>query len=230
MTGLLVSVRSSAEAVSASVGGAQVIDIKEPSRGSLGPADSNVWREVCSQIGDSHPVSAALGELLTDRPADRLADLSSIGMVKIGLAGCHGVDDWLVRWQGVLGRLPSAVAAVAVAYADHTRAASPEPHEILKCAAELGCSTLLIDTFDKSLGGLFDIMSDRQIARLVQAARSRSLRVVLAGSLDYTAIEKALTYEPDLIAVRGAACEGSRTGTIDRSRVRKLAELIAGKN
>ena len=37
--GLLVSVRSAAEALSALAGGADVIDVKEPNRGSLGAAD-----------------------------------------------------------------------------------------------------------------------------------------------------------------------------------------------
>jgi len=228
MTGLLVSVRSGVEAASAVAGGAQVIDIKEPSRGSLGPADPLVWRDVCCRVGDSNLISAALGELLEDSPADRLNDLGSICLVKTGLAGCNAVDDWRERWQSVVARLPSSVGAVAVAYADHVRAGSPNPDEILTSAVELGCRTLLIDTFDKSHGSLFDIMSAVQVGRIVQAARSLSLRVVLAGSLNHGSIERALRFKPDLIAVRGAACDGSRTGPIDRARVRALAELVAG--
>src|SRR5207244_7336185 len=46
MTGLLVSVRSAAEAETALAGGADVVDVKEPRRGALGPADPSVWKQV----------------------------------------------------------------------------------------------------------------------------------------------------------------------------------------
>ena len=39
--GLLVSVRSAAEALAALAGGADVIDVKEPNQGSLGAADDD---------------------------------------------------------------------------------------------------------------------------------------------------------------------------------------------
>ena len=42
MTRLLVSVRSAAEAEAALLGGADVIDVKEPDRGPLGRADDAV--------------------------------------------------------------------------------------------------------------------------------------------------------------------------------------------
>ena len=39
---LLVSVRSAGEAVDALAGGCQILDVKDPSRGSLGRADDSV--------------------------------------------------------------------------------------------------------------------------------------------------------------------------------------------
>ncbi len=63
MTQLLVSVRSAAEAEAALAGGAHVIDVKEPSRGSLGRADDATIDEVVRVVAGRRPVSAALGEL-----------------------------------------------------------------------------------------------------------------------------------------------------------------------
>ena len=62
-TGLLVSVRSAAEALVAMAGGADLIDVKEPSRGSLGAVDPEVLSEICDAVGGRLPISAALGEL-----------------------------------------------------------------------------------------------------------------------------------------------------------------------
>jgi uncharacterized protein (UPF0264 family) len=60
---LLVSVRSAAEAEAALAGGAALIDVKEPARGSLGRADEAVIRAVLGAVAGRRPVSAALGEL-----------------------------------------------------------------------------------------------------------------------------------------------------------------------
>ena len=64
MTGLLVSVRSAAEARIALEAGADLIDVKEPRRGALGAADPAVWKDVCRAVAGRVPVSVALGELV----------------------------------------------------------------------------------------------------------------------------------------------------------------------
>src|SRR5690242_18461623 len=60
---LLVSVRSAAEAQAALTGGASLIDVKEPARGSLGRADAATLTDVLRMVAGRRPVSAALGEL-----------------------------------------------------------------------------------------------------------------------------------------------------------------------
>src|SRR5262249_54204912 len=67
-TRLLVSVRSAAEAVSALDGGADIIDIKEPERGSLGRADNATMTAILDAVSGRKPVSAACGELLEALP------------------------------------------------------------------------------------------------------------------------------------------------------------------
>ena len=60
---LLVSVRDAAEAAAALAGGAALIDVKEPARGSLGRADAATIAAVVAAVGGRVPVSVALGEL-----------------------------------------------------------------------------------------------------------------------------------------------------------------------
>src|SRR4029077_9754602 len=67
-SGLLVSVRSAAEAREALSGGADVIDVKDPSHGPLGMARQGVIDEVLSVVAGKVHVSAALGELIEWRP------------------------------------------------------------------------------------------------------------------------------------------------------------------
>jgi uncharacterized protein (UPF0264 family) len=63
MTRLLVSVRNAAEAAVALRAGADLIDIKEPAKGSLGAPTNQTVEEVVTTVAGAVPVSVALGEL-----------------------------------------------------------------------------------------------------------------------------------------------------------------------
>src|SRR5262245_65855688 len=92
MSGLLVSVRSAAEAEVALAGGATLIDVKEPARGSLGRADDMTIAAVLHVVAGRRPVSAALGELVDKSSLPRC---SGLAFVEWGLAGAARLD-----WRG----------------------------------------------------------------------------------------------------------------------------------
>jgi uncharacterized protein (UPF0264 family) len=224
MTGLLVSVRSAAEAAIALSAGVDLIDVKEPHRGSLGPADPAVWDEVLSVVQGKVPVSVALGELVQELAEPvRLAGLT---YAKLGLAAAAAMSDWQSRWAQVMLALPLGTRPVAVAYADWQRAAAPAPAKVLAAAAIVHVPFLLIDTFDKTQGNLLAHASLGQLADLSARAAEHNIRLVLAGSLDTTAIRALLPLAPAYVAVRGAACAGQRTQAIDAARVKRLVELV----
>ncbi len=66
MTMMLASVRSLDEALIALEGGADLIDLKEPSRGALGALDHAAVRICVQAIGGRRPVSATIGDLPVD--------------------------------------------------------------------------------------------------------------------------------------------------------------------
>ncbi len=225
MTQLLVSVRSASEAESALVGGADLIDVKEPSRGPLGRADDALIEQVVEAVAGRRPVSVALGELL-DQPLVPRFD----GLVKVGLAGCGSRSSWgdLLGDFVTMHALPAS-QLVAVAYADHQRAGSPSPAEVLGFALTIGCPVLLLDTWGKDGSTLLDWRPLDTLQELRAACREAHLRLALAGSLTEREIEKLLPMAPDVIAVRRAACSrGHRDGEVDRHAVRRLADLVHG--
>jgi uncharacterized protein (UPF0264 family) len=220
MAGLLVSVRSASEAVTAVAAGADVIDVKEPLRGPLGAADPSVWRAVRAAVPGRIPVSIALGELV-DRPAIHdAADLIGITYRKIGLA------DARASWRDDLKALRDDLDAswIAVIYADWQRAKAPEPDAVLDFALENACAGVLVDTWDKSRS---DPLNLSEWTGRVSRARNAGLLVALAGRLDVPAIGRLRPLQPDLFAVRGAACaSGDRLGLIDPRRVAALIRAI----
>ncbi|HEY3395272.1 MAG TPA: (5-formylfuran-3-yl)methyl phosphate synthase [Lacipirellulaceae bacterium] len=261
--GLLVSVRGAGEALEALAGGADVIDVKEPKRGSLGAADAPTIAEVVRAVNGRATVTAALGELMelgSRRASDNKCGMPSprggVGMLvanhahpaeprehatlvpagvslfKIGLAGCRANPDWICAWLAAIapalanGRA-SASRPVAVVYADWEAANAPAPIEVLNAEIQIRCPALLVDTWDKSSGSLFDHWPATELRSFIDEVRSRGIRVVLAGSLSGAAVGEAARLEPDLVAVRTAACDGGRDGTVSRERVRALKRCIA---
>ncbi|MFV1964017.1 MAG: (5-formylfuran-3-yl)methyl phosphate synthase [Pirellulaceae bacterium] len=227
MPRLLISVRSTAEARDALAGGADLIDIKEPERGALGVAHQTVWNDVCRVVQRRRPVSIALGELLEHAPLCVSAYPPDVQFAKIGLAGCARREDWAALWSRAMETLPVGVAPVAVLYADAMAADAPTPQEVLRQALILGCHTVLVDTYDKTAGGLFEVIPERQLWAIVDRARRHGLTVVLGGSLNERSMIQALRLSPDFVAFRGAVCRGSRTGSVDRVLVRALAKQLA---
>ena len=111
MTGLLVSVRDVDEANAALLGGADIIDIKEPKQGPLGAASLQTIWQIFEFVDGRAPVSAACGELC-DGSNPAASDLPPLAFVKIGLSGCQGVPDWRERLNRFWGQLPPSTEAV----------------------------------------------------------------------------------------------------------------------
>src|SRR5690606_11370280 len=100
---LLVSVRTVAEAVAAIEGGCDLLDIKEPRRGSLGAADPATMTAICEatrHFADRPRISVALGELAEwhdDRPIPKLP--APIRFAKVGLQGSQDDVNWPRKWR-----------------------------------------------------------------------------------------------------------------------------------
>jgi uncharacterized protein (UPF0264 family) len=177
-------------------------------------------------MGRRAVVSAAVGELLSDRVLDLARQASVLRFAKFGLAGCHSHKGWMARWLAAVQSLPPSVDAVPVAYADWITADAPSPSVSLALAAQLPARLLLVDTFDKRAGDLLEAISRESLLELIDYAREARVRLALAGSLDAAAIEALLPHAPEYIGVRGAACRGGRDGTIEIARVKALASVV----
>jgi hypothetical protein len=226
MARLLVSVRSIEEARAALDGGAQLIDVKEPSRGPLGAADPLVWRAVRRVVPSEIPVSIALGELvdLDTSSCPSVASLQGIRYAKVGLAG--SVDgDWTRHWHDLMTGW-TGPDWVAVIYADYQAARAPLPRDVIhEAVLAPRCAGVLIDTWDKSRPLRLD--QEQWLPRL-KSLQGMNRFLALAGSLDEAGFARLSLYHPDWFAVRGAACaEGNRTGPIDPNRVALLAQAAA---
>jgi len=236
---LLVSVRSASEAIRALQGGADIIDAKEPARGSLGAVDGPVLREIADALSGGLPLSVALGDAVTPSDVDRAVaslDLARVqtDYLKVGLARLHDgstVRDTIGRLAQVAAELPTRPRVIAVAYADHREAGSPEPFTVARVAGAAGADGVLLDTWTKDGRDVFAWMPRSILMEWTAAARCMGLGVAVAGSITKDTMATALEVQPDIVGVRGAACDGGRSGSVSTARVRTLKALVElGRN
>jgi uncharacterized protein (UPF0264 family) len=181
----------------------------------------NTWRLVREAVPSTIPVSVALGELRDWSSVKE--SIAGISFRKIGLAGSG--PDWRSRWAEVRRLEGGDAKWVAVSYADWQVAEAPEPDEVLEAALDSeDCSGLLVDTWDKLSPSPLEA-TPRWLEWVATARRSGRF-VALAGGLDLGAIARLAPLEPDLFAVRGAACDrADRQGIVRADRVAELARV-----
>jgi hypothetical protein len=228
MAGLLVSVRSVAEAEAALAGGAALVDVKEPARGALGRAGDDVIAAVVRFVAGRRPVSAAMGEL-----REAVPPFAGPGLIhaKWGLAGCGADSRWPRAFAEARQRLERSAPGcrvVIAAYADWRDAQAPHPDQVCAFACQRPEAVFLLDTWGKTGKTLLHWLTPAEIGALCRRCREAGVRVALAGSLGPAHIRLLGATDPDWFAVRGAACRsGRRDAAIDPARVRRLAGLLA---
>jgi len=204
---LLVSVVSAAEARAALRGGADVIDVKDPSRGALGAPSPAVVAEIVAEVGGVAPVSVALGDLPATAPPVR-----DVAFVKAGLRG--DVDSAVAQLAALRDLVGPGTGVVAAAYADAARCDALPPAVLPEVVARAGIAGALVDTCVKDGRGLYAWLTPAELEDLI--ARTPG-RFAVAGQLG---LDELTRVSADFVGVRSAVCGGDRTGTLD-------AELVA---
>ena len=205
-------------------GGASILDVKEPERGSLGRASFAVWREARRVAPPEIPVSVALGELHEWREAGTSAPpdaFDGLSYCKLGLA--HSGSDWRRDWRALRDSTPMPGRWIAVAYVDWRLAGAPSPEAVLDAVLDApDIAGVLLDTWSKT-GPAWRPIDWRGWSDRVKAA---GLTLAVAGGLTRDIIPSLGILSPDIVAVRGAACEdGDRCRGMDPRRVADLAAI-----
>lgn len=237
---LLVSIRSADEAVAAIEGGADLVDAKDPDRGSLGMVSPDVMRDIAAAIQAVTPIgnsptsqSVALGELSEWAGcADVPVIPANVTFAKLGLSHMAGRAGWQAEWQRVRTALDLARGVplkwVAVAYADVTQADSLPIRQVVDAAIRTECAGVLIDTFSKTGLSLLDFIEPDSLRQFSGDCHDAGMFAALAGSLRMSDLPQIASSGADIIAIRSAACAGGlRRANIDASRVREFRSAMS---
>jgi len=223
MTGFIASVSSLREAQTALHGGADIIDLKEPANGAFGAVSLEVQREIVHFVHGRCTVSASVGDLPMDAAlighAIELTAISGVDLVKVGLPALERHRHCL---QALADAAIAGIRVVAVLFAELA-----PPLALLGDLARAGCHGVMLDTGDKTAGGLLHHMRPAQIAGFVATAGRLGLLNALGGALRPTDIETLLPLAPDYLGFRGALCHGGvRTAGLSPTAVARVRHAI----
>lgn len=228
--GLLASVATLAEMDAAIAGGADIVDLKDPAKGALGawPDAALVaavarWRALppgapllSATIGDHVPEPQPL-----KAAAARVA-ATGVPLVKIGFALTPATGpDALAACLSALAPLARAHRLIGVLFAD----LAPDL-AVARAFARAGFAGVMLDTADKSAGGLRAHLDDRALGAFIAAARGHGLMSGLAGSLALADAAPLAALGPDYLGFRGALCAQGRTGALDPARLAAVRAAV----
>lgn len=226
---LLISVRSAEEAAVALAGGADLIDVKEPSNGPLGVAHHEALAAVLAVVNGAVPVSAALGEWTPSALNEAHWHLQlPVQFLKWGLAGYGNSPGWGEDLLETRRQIRTGTEVVLVAYADWEKAKSPAPAEIVKFARRFRYKAVLFDTFNKDGSTLLDSLPLAELTELMASLKKSGIPIALGGSLKLEHLKQLKPLAPDWFAVRGAVCAGgTREGVLDPVRIQKWKTALS---
>lgn len=229
---LLVSPINVEEAKIAKLGGADIIDVKNPKEGSLGANFPWMIKAVKKAAG-SVPVSATIGDF-NYKPGT--ASLAALGAavagaeyIKVGLydirTGEQALDMLLSIVRSVKG-YDRNKKVVASGYSDYSRIDSISPFELPSICAKAGADVVMMDTGIKDGRSTFEFLTEEELIEFVSGARSFGLKTAIAGTIRFENIEALKRISPDIIGVRGCVCGGDRNSCIKRELVERLKTEI----
>ena len=223
MMRMLVSVRSVDEALIAARGGADFIDLKEPSDGALGGLPVATIGAIVGALradGSGLPVSATIGDL----PMHAL-DRIRAQVDAVGACGVDYVKVGIERGPEAFAVLNALAACdwpvVPVFIADNGLDAALIAH-----ACALDFPGIMVDTADKLAGSLFDAVPMADLRAFVAKVRASGRMAGAAGALRVAHIPLLQTLAPDFAGFRSAVCVADRKTALCPERLAALAALL----
>lgn len=232
---LLVSAINLEEAKEAKLGGADILDVKNPKEGSLGANFPWVIKQISDFADNEIIVSTTIGDVPYKPGTVSLAALGSAvsgsNYVKVGLYGTQNYDQALEVMNAVVKTIreyDENIVVVACGYADAYKVGSILPEDIPRVAKDSRSDIAMLDTYIKDGHRLTDHMTEDELKDFVQKSHDYGLKVALAGSVNKDDVAMLKRVGCDIMGVRGCVCTGGdrNKGSINHRLVQELKDNI----
>ena len=224
---ILISVKDSIEAKAVSgVSGVNIVDIKNPSEGTLGANHPWVIDEIINILPSGTEVAASIGDL-DFKPGG--ASLAALGAASLGVdyitAAMHQVSikDVKTMTKTLLKAIEDLGTGLIIAgYADYKRYGGANPFEFLPYVE--GADYIMLDTAVKDGKNILNFTSIEELSGFKEECHALGLKLIIAGSIRYPELNIIKKVGPDVLGFRGIVCEN---GVVKRGLVERLVRELA---
>ncbi len=227
----LITVTDADEAEVVSDQRPEIVDIKNPSEGSLGASRPSRIEEICDEIAGDSEISIAIGDCPQLPGTIGLAVEGALRFdpdyIKIGLKEAETIEEGveIIRTAvKTVDRNNTDTSVVVAGYGDYKASGTLEPKNIVEVGSRAGADTVMLDTLSKDKGNLLDILPRSELEGFTRYARQNGMDVALAGSLTTEDIKKVDNIGADIAGFRGAVCEQGRESSINSEKVENIVK------
>jgi len=224
---LLVSFKDLYEISNEVLNQIDILDLKDPEKGSIGSWSKQGIKEAISRYGRKKRISATLGDIMnTHDLLKKIEDFDKLDLsfIKFGLFSFGNAN--LLERIKLIGERKYNTELVCVVFADDNRTVA-FTLENLKYFKFFGIKYLLLDTFKKDDRDLLSFCNLSFLKKFINACRSYRIKVGLAGKLKEKQIPSLMKLNPNIIGLRSAVCsKNQRNSNVEIERLRKISNYF----
>ncbi len=223
-TEFLVSLKKLDEISDEVVNEVDIIDLKNPSNGSIGAWDSFEIKKAISLFKHKIQISATLGDIFVNKEfLIKLDQFDSLNLdfIKFGLLSYNLKN--LFEKINLLESRAYRTNLVCVVFVDIERnleLVDKNLENFYRC----GLRHIMLDTYGKNNGNLLKFCRTIYLKEFILKCKNLDIKVGLAGSIQEDEIPIIFNLKPNIIGFRSAICKlNKRTSSIDLHKIRKLS-------
>ena len=227
----LVSTQSPNEISNKLISEIDILDLKDPSKGSIGSWEFNEINKVVRLLKNKIEISATLGDIYNNKKfREKLNrfDQLNLDFIKFGLLSKHHKN--LFEKLRLVSQEKYRTKLVAVIFVDHKKAFDLVCRD-LQVFENSRINYLLLDTFKKDSGCLLDFCNIPFLKNFINKCNNYKIKVGLAGGIKESQVPLILSLNPNIIGFRSAVCKfNKRESSINFEKIKKISSYFNSFN
>ena len=220
---ILISFRSIDEVSEECLKYVDILDLKDPDKGAIGSWEIKNLKKIVHKFGNKIKISATLGD--EDKVYKILNKLNLFDSLKLDYIKFGIFTNEIEQLTFLLNSIKKRkfkTELVPVIFVEN-KFLRNFVAENIKEFKKFGYNFLLLDTYSKKIGNIFEICSKDYLKTLLNQSLLNNLSIGLAGKLNLSNISQLVELQPKIVGFRSAVCvEENRKKKLSVSKLKKL--------
>jgi uncharacterized protein (UPF0264 family) len=219
---LLISFKNSSEFDDNIIKGIDILDLKDPEKGSIGSWVSDDIKNVVKRFKKKIKISATIGDITSSKILlNKLTSFDDFGLDYIKFAYFSKEISGLEKLINDIGKIKFKTKLVFVIFVDEPKILGfvDKNLDFLK---KKKLNFILLDTFKKNNRDLTSYCESKYLDSFIKKCSIKKIKVGLAGRLRFEHIEELKILKPYLVGFRSAVCLDNKRNIICKSKLKNL--------